>query len=231
MLFVAVFTPDVSAQRGGSWQPAFARPQGAFLINEIRFRPERFLVEHKGEIVSVAGKFQRSGFSHDGDLIGAAIVWGTRISGVMCLTDNKDVQLKITDLVMGEEVIASGIVTRYDGYWLYLEECSIKNGVTLFHDRDPDLILGTWCAVLEGSVSRKYNFTRNDQGQYLLSTQEDIGSDQWSYAKPARVERLTARRLNTAIIGRKRDYAFNNFTVISPNQLSRSDGFRFHRCQ
>ena len=233
MLF-ALATPMSFAQEGGLWERAFARPHGAILADEILYQPERFMVRNQGQQIRVAGKFQEPNLTRDGSKTRATIVWGGRYRGVACLSSNRTEMLKVVDLVAGEEVLATGIVDSYDGNWLYLEHCTIEAGVTLFHSRDPRFVLGTWCSVYEGQAQRKYRFSQGDKGNYFLENAELDHTGNWrpySSVKPARIKRVSASRIETAIIGRTADYARNRFTIISHNQMSVSDGSQFHRCQ
>lgn len=232
-LFLFGFTAAF-AQQGGLWERAFARPHGAILVDEIMFEPERFLVQHQGEKVTIGGKFTEIELTYEGNNTLAGIVWGGRYSGVACVSADRNEMAKVVDVVPGTEVLATGVVSEYFQGWLYLEQCTINEDVTLFHNRDPKFILGTWCAVYQGRVNRKYIFTRGNKGGYQFSTSELDGGGGWRQAsgtQPARVKRISASRVETAIIGRTADYSRDRFTIVSHNQMSRSDGFQFHRCR
>lgn len=222
------------AQQGGTWERAFARPHGAILIDEILFEPERFVVRFQDQEIRVAGRFLRPDVSFDGFLTAAPIVWNRKSGGVLCLSSDREEMTKVVDLVPGEEVLATGTVARFDGFWVYLEDCRIESGVTLFHDRDPKFILGTWCSVYGGLATRKYTFTRGDKGQYLVSTSDPDRAGGWrvpTSPMQARIKRVSPTWLETILVGPKHDFGRDRFTIVSHNQMSRGDGFQFHRCR
>ncbi len=234
-LFSIAFVPTINAQESGLWEKAFARPHGAILVSEVLHEPERFLLKNKGSKVTIAGKFRDPDLAPSGNFTRAGIVWGGRYSGVACLSNDKQEMLKVIDIVPNTEVLATGIVTDFDRGWMYLEQCTIEEDVTLFHSRDPKFILGTWCSVYEGQTQRMLVFTRNKRGQYLLERADPNGTGGWKAwsggALPVRVKRISASHIETAIIGRTADYSRQRFTINSSNQMSRSDGFQFYRCR
>jgi len=235
LLLIGLFFPVANAQESGLWEKAFARPHGAILVSEILYEPEQFMVRHQGQRIKVAGKFKEPNLTRDGSTTRATIVWGGRYSGVACLSSEREEMLKIVDLVTGEEVLASGIVDRYDGNWLYLDECTIEAEVTLFHSRDPKFILGTWCSVYGGKTQRKLVFTRGDDGSYLLKRATPDRSGGWkpwsNRADTVRVKRQSASTIEFALLGPKYDYGRERFTIVSHNKMSRADGFKFYRCR
>ena len=214
--FIVACSTGIAAQESGLWEKAFARPHGAILVDEVLYEPERFMVRNQGQRIKVAGKFQEPNLTRDGSTTRATIVWGGRYTGVACVSSDKDEMLKVVDLVTGEEVLVTGIVDRYDGSWLYLDKCTIEDGVTLFHSRDPKFILGTWCSVYEGKTQGKLVFTRSENGQYLLERANLNGAGGWKAwsggASPVRVKRVSASYIETAIIGRTADYSRQRFT-------------------
>lgn len=234
LVFTAGFSA-ISAQESGLWEKAFARPHGAILVDEVLYEPERFMVRNQGQRIKVAGKFQEPNLTRDGSITRATIVWGGRYTGVACLSSDKEEMLKVVDLVAGEEVIASGIVDRYDNKWLYLDECTIEDGVTLFHSRDPKFILGAWCGVADGRTFRKRVFERGKDGSYQQTIYDPNAAGGWHAwsigTKATRVKRPTANTLETAFIGPRGEYSWVRFKILSHNRMSDRDGARFHRCQ
>ena len=234
-LLLFLVSAAVSAQEGYFWEQAFARPHGAILVSEIMHKPQKFLVQNKGKKIKIAGKFYNPNLSSDGSKTRAGIVWGGRYSGVACVSTNSQEILKVVDLLEGSEVLATGTVSKLYKGWLYLNECTIEEGVTLFHSRDPKFILGSWCGVYKGKTFRKFVFTRGKKGQYLQAKYEPTASGGWAAwsaaAQATRVKRTSARRIETAFIGPKYDYSRNRFNIVSHNQMSDNDGASFYRCQ
>ncbi len=225
----------LKAQGRGLFEPAFARPQGAFLVEEINFEPERFFVLNKDEKIRVAGVFGKPNLSPDGRATYSTIVWGERFRGAICVSRDKDQLVKAVDIIPGAEVIATGTATEFLDGWLYLEQCTIDDDVTLFHGRDPKLILGSWCGVANGRVFRKREFVRDEDGSYLQTIYDPHPSGKWEPwtigTKKTRVKRVSADRIETAFIGPRRDYSFVNFRVLSHNRIADQHGDVFHRCQ
>lgn len=224
----------VFAQESGLWEKAFARPHGAILVSEIMYEPQKFLVAHSGEQITIAGKFYNPNLSRDGSKTYAGIVWGGRYTGVACISTDKQEIIKVVDLVPGSEVLATGIVSKYDDGWLHLEECTINDGVTLFHSRDPRFILGAWCWVADGRTFRKRVFKRGQDGSYQQTIYDPSvrGWKPWSIGtKATRVKRVSADTIETAFIGPRGEYSWVRFNILSHNTMSDRDGSRFHRCK
>lgn len=174
-----LFTPYSYAQDNGFWQKAFARPHGAILVAEITNEPEKFLIRNQGKQIRIAGKYLDTNISSNATKSYSMIVWGNRFKGVSCNSIDKEAMYKVMDLVAGSEVIASGTVKRLSRGWLHLDECTIEDDVTLFHQRDPKLILGSWCGFFRSELYRKLIFSRNQSGQYIRRTFE-FNRGQWS---------------------------------------------------
>jgi len=235
-LYLFGFLPSsVFSQESGLWEKAFARPHGAILPGEILYEPAKFMVRNQGQKIRVGGKYLAPNLTRDGSKTRATIVWGGRYSGVACVSSDREEMLKVVDLVAGDEVLATGAVDRFDGEWLYLDECTIVSGVTLFHSRDPKFILGAWCGVYQGRTFRKRVFERGADGSYLQTIYDPArgqGWQPWSIGtKTTTVRRPSANTLETAFVGPRGEYSWVRFKILSHNTMSDRDGARFHRCK
>lgn len=178
-LIFVMFTPHSYAKNSDLWEKAFAHPRGATLVEEVNYEPEKFLILNQGKKVRIAGKYLDTEISSNASKSYSMIVWGSRFKGVSCNSINKNNMINAMNLVKGSEVIASGTVKKLSQGWLHLEECIIKGGVTLFHQRDPKLILGSWCGFFRKDLSRKLIFSQNEKREYIRRTFE-YNNGQWS---------------------------------------------------
>ena len=202
-------------------------------MQEIQEDPERFFLLNKDQKVRIAGRFLKTSLSEDGNKAYASVVWSDRFSGVACVSSERDEMLAFTQISTKSDVIVTGTLYQKSRNWMYLSGCTIKTGVTLFHDRDPELILGSWCMVLNGKTFRKEVFTREPNGQFHQQNYDAVNGVDWSPWRSSTLANVTRypSQFEVEIVNKGRVTRRTNYTIVNPNKMTGSNGAIYYRCQ
>ncbi|TNE65420.1 MAG: hypothetical protein EP335_05750 [Alphaproteobacteria bacterium] len=179
-LLLCATAEDASAKI--RWEPAFPRPHGIILTDEINQETMAFYIDNKDKTLRIGGRFHKYNFGED---LSYAVVYAKEMFNVgllnrdtlyRCRTNTSKEDLKkISRIARDSQLIFEGKLVDYDGRTFLLEDCTVRTDVNLFHPGDISIIEGTWCHTYNGTTYSTTTYSRAENGLYREVTRYDQG--------------------------------------------------------